>query len=101
RPVLSARFAVLVDAGNRANVTVYAVDANGLRTRSNFTDTRKQLQEFTDDRMMQVISGSSGSDQPLTRGFEKVEDMVKLDSRTGLARLAQDTRGVLLRPPHP
>src|SRR5206468_3247373 len=68
-PVLSARFDDLIDAANRSNVTVYAVDANGLRSRSNLADTRKQLQEFTDDRMMQVISGSSGSDQPLTRGL--------------------------------
>ena len=35
-PVLSARFDDLIDAANRSNVTVYAVDANGLRTRSNF-----------------------------------------------------------------
>jgi len=95
-PVLSARFDDLIDAANRSNVTVYAVDANGLRTRSNFTDTRRQLQEFTDDRMMQNISGSSGSSQPLTRGFERVEDTVRLDSRTGLARLAEDTGGFLV-----
>ena len=95
-PVLSARFDDLIDAANRSNVTVYAVDANGLRTRSNFADTRKQLQEFTDDRMMQIISGSSGSNQPLTRGFERVEDTVRLDSRTGLARLAEDTGGFLV-----
>ena len=95
-PVLSARFDDLIDAANRSNVTVYAVDANGLRSRSNLADTRKQLQEFTDDRMMQVISGSSGSDQPLTRGLERVEDMVRLDSRTGLARLAEDTGGFLV-----
>jgi hypothetical protein len=43
---------------------VYAVDANGLRTRATLADTRKQLQEFTDDRMMQNISGSSG---PISR----------------------------------
>ena len=95
-PVLSAKLDDLIDVANRSNVTVYAVDANGLRTRSNLADTRKELQEFTDDRMMQVMSGSSGSDQPLTRGFEKVEDMVRLDSRTGLARLASDTGGFLV-----
>ena len=95
-PVLSARFDDLIDAANRSNVTVYAVDANGLRTSSSSADTRKQLQEFTDDRMMQNISGGSGGDQPMTRGLERVEDMVKLDSRTGLARLAEDTGGFLV-----
>ena len=95
-PVLSARFDDLIDGANRSNVTVYAVDAHGLRTSSSSADTRKQLQEFTDDRMMQNISGGSGGDQPMTRGLERVEDMVKLDSRTGLARLAEDTGGFLV-----
>jgi VWFA-related protein len=94
-PVLSARFDDLIDAANRSNVTVYAVDASGLRTSSSSADTRKQLQEFTDDRMMQNISGTGG-DQPMTRGLERVEDMVRLDSRTGLARLAEDTGGFLV-----
>jgi VWFA-related protein len=95
-PVLSARFEDLIDVANRSNVTVYAVDAKGLRTSTSSADTRKQLQEFTDDRMMQNISGGSGGDQPLTRGLERVEDMVRLDSRTGLARLSQDTGGFLV-----
>jgi hypothetical protein len=46
--------------------------------------------------MMQNISGGSGGDQPMTRGLERVEDMVRLDSRTGLARLADDTGGFLV-----
>jgi hypothetical protein len=46
--------------------------------------------------MMQNISGGSGGDQPMTRGLERVEDMVRLDSRTGLARLAEDTGGFLV-----
>jgi VWFA-related protein len=95
-PVLSARFDDLIDAANRSNVTVYAVDANGLRTKSSSADTRKQLQEFTDDRMMQNVSGGSGSNRPMTRDLERVEDMVKLDSRTGLARIAEDTGGFLV-----
>jgi hypothetical protein len=32
----------------------------------------------------------------MTRGLERVEDMVRLDSRTGLARLAEDTGGFLV-----
>jgi VWFA-related protein len=95
-PVLSAKFDDLIDAANRSNVTIYAVDAKGLGTRSNFADTRKQIQEFTDDRMMQLLNGASGGDQPLSRGLERVEDMVRYDSRTGLARLAEDTGGFLV-----
>jgi hypothetical protein len=60
-PVLSARFDDLIDGANRSNVTVYAVDAKGLRTITSSAETRKQLEEFTDDRMMQNISGGSGA----------------------------------------
>ncbi len=94
-PALSARLDDLIAAANRANVTVYAVDAHGLRTKSSFTETRREMQEFVDERLLQTGSGSTGTNQPLTMGFERVEDMVRLDSRTGLARLADDTGGFL------
>ena len=95
-PALSARLDDLIAAANRANVTVYAVDAHGLRTKSSFTDTRREMQEFVDERLLQTGSGSTATNQPLTMGFERVEDMVRLDSRTGLARLADDTGGFLV-----
>jgi len=95
-PALSARLDDLIAAANRANVTVYAVDAHGLRTRSSFTDTRREMQEFVDERLLQTGSGSTGTNQPLSMGFERVEDLVRLDSRTGLARLADDTGGFLV-----
>jgi hypothetical protein len=95
-PALSARLDDLIAAANRANITVYAVDAHGLRTRSSFTDTRREMQEFVDERLLQTGSGSTATNQPLTMGFERVEDMVRLDSRTGLARLADDTGGFLV-----
>ena len=34
------------------------------------------------------------TEQPLTMSFERVEDTLRLDSRTGLARLAEDTGGL-------
>ena len=37
-PVLSARLDMLIDAANRANVTIYAVDTNGLRAKSTAND---------------------------------------------------------------
>jgi hypothetical protein len=54
------------------------------------------MQEFVDERLLQTGSGSTGTNQPLTMGFERVEDMIRLDSRTGLARLADDTGGFLV-----
>jgi hypothetical protein len=56
---------------------------------------QKELQTFADERLGQVASGSDRTEQPLTMAFERVEDTLRLDSRTGLARLAQDTGGFL------
>jgi VWFA-related protein len=95
-PVLAAKFDDLVSAANRANVTVYAVDAHGLRTHSASEETFHQVQELGETRIQQVTSGSSRTERPLMRDLERVEDMVRLDSRTGLARLANETGGFLV-----
>ncbi|MGH9372096.1 MAG: VWA domain-containing protein [Vicinamibacterales bacterium] len=95
-PALSARLDAVIDAANRANVTAYAVDAGGLRTRSALTNMRKEMQAFADDRFSQLAAGTDRTDQPLTMAFERVEDTLRLDSRTGLARLAEDTGGFLV-----
>jgi VWFA-related protein len=94
-PALSARLDRVIDAANRANVTAYAVDASGLRAKSTLTNMRKEMETFAEERMIQVASGSDRTEQPLTMAFERVEDTLKLDSRTGLARLAEDTGGFL------
>jgi VWFA-related protein len=95
-PVLSARLDAVIDAANRAHVTTYAIDANGLRTRSSSTGLLKEIQGFVDERTSQLSSGNDTTHEPMTMAFERVEDTLKLDSRTGLARLAQDTGGFLV-----
>src|SRR5439155_2465511 len=84
-PVLSARLDYVIDAANRANVTAYAVDAKGLRAKSTLANTRKAMEAFGEDRLSQVATGTDRTEQPLTMAFERVEDTLKLDSRTGLA----------------
>jgi len=94
-PVLSARLDYVIDAANRANVTAYAVDAKGLRAKSTLANTRKAMEAFGEDRLSQAATGTDRTEQPLTMAFERVEDTLRLDSRTGLARLAEDTGGFL------
>ena len=95
-PVLSARLDSVIDAANRANVTAYAIDAKGLRTISALADARKEMTNFAEDRVVQTSLGSTRSDQPLTMAFERVQDTIKLESRTGLAKLAEETGGFLV-----
>ncbi len=95
-PALSARLDTLIDAANRAHVTTYAIDAKGLRTRSSNETVSKEVNAFVTERTSQLSTGSDATNEPLTMSFERVEDTFKLDSRTGLARLAEDTGGFLI-----
>jgi VWFA-related protein len=95
-PALAARLDAVIEAANRANVTAYAIDAQGLRTKTGATTMKKEMDGFVEDRFSQLSSGSDRTNQPLTMAFERVEDTLKLDSRTGLAKLAEDTGGFLI-----
>jgi VWFA-related protein len=95
-PALSTRLDYVIEAANRANVTAYAVDAKGLRSKSSLTNARKEMEAFAEERLNQVSTGTDRTEQPLTMAFERVQDTLKLDSRTGLARLAEETGGFLV-----
>ncbi len=95
-PALAARLDAVIEAANRANVTTYAIDAHGLRTRTAAMTMKKEMDGFVEDRFSQLASGSDRTNQPLTMAFERVEDTLNLDSRTGLAKLAEDTGGFLV-----
>ena len=95
-PALTARLDAVIDAANRANVTAYAVDAKGLRAKSTMENARKELGAFVEDRLSEGSSGRDRSDQPMSMAMERVENTLKLDSRAGLARLAEETGGFLI-----
>jgi VWFA-related protein len=95
-PALSARLDWVIDVANRANITAYAVDAKGLRAKSAMEASRKEMTAFAEERFNQLATGTDRTDQPLTMAFERVEDTIKLDSRTGLARLSEETGGFLV-----
>jgi VWFA-related protein len=96
-PALEANLQAVVEAANRANITVYAIDASGLRVVSGTTETRKEIEETNKERLRQLASPNDYTDQPMMRLVERTEDLLRLDSHTGLARLAQDTGGFLVR----
>ena len=95
-PALAAKLDLVIDVANRSNVTTYAVDANGLRAKSTLTNMRKEMDTFAEERRVQNDTGVTRTDVPLTMSFERVEDTLRIDSRTGLARLAADTGGFLV-----
>jgi VWFA-related protein len=95
-PALSARLDFVIETANRANVTAYAVDAKGLRAKSSLAAPKKEMDAFAEERLNQVSTGTDRTEQPLSMALERVEETLKLDSRTGLARLSEDTGGFLV-----
>ena len=95
-PSLVSKLDSVIDAANRANVTAYAVDAKGLRAISTLVDARKEMANFVEDRAQQTTLGADRSGEPMTMAMERVQDTITLDSRTGLAKLADETGGFLI-----
>jgi VWFA-related protein len=92
-PAVERLFRGVVDAANRANVSIYTMDAAGLRAESEQAKIRDLVNQAA--RVGIETSRSSGSnDAPLTKRLEKNEDVLRQDPRTGLAELAQDTGGL-------
>jgi VWFA-related protein len=96
-PALQAHLQSVIEAANRVNVTVYAVDASGLRAISGTRETRAEIEEAGKERMRQLSSPTMLTEEPIMRLVERTEDLVRFDSQGGLAYLAEQTGGFLVR----
>src|SRR4051794_39312027 len=66
-PVLQTQLQSVVEAANRANITIYTVDATGLRVMSSTTDTRREVQALGEQRLRDAAMPESRTEGPLTR----------------------------------
>jgi VWFA-related protein len=96
-PALQSQLRAVIEAANRSNVSVYAIDATGLRAVSANDDVRREIDDAGKVRMRQLGSTSDYTDEPLTRAVERAEDLLKFNSQGGLARLSEETGGFLVR----
>ena len=95
-PSLEARLDSVVGAANRANVSVYTIDAAGLSAESSLRETRRELDQTAEERLRAAtLPDTTGG--PMLRPIERSEDLLRLDRQGGLARLAEDTGGFLVR----
>jgi VWFA-related protein len=95
-PAMQARLDGLVSAANRANVSVYAIDAAGLRAQSTPSETRREIEEAGQERLRQTAVSRDPTNGPMSRMVERTEDLLRLDPHGGLDRLAADTGGFLI-----
>ena len=92
-PAVQRLFLGVVAAANRANVSIYAMDAAGLRAESEQGKIRDQVNRAAGGGGG-VLSHATG-DAPLSKAMEKNEDVLRQDPHSGLGTLAQDTGGLL------
>lgn len=96
-PAVMTKFPAVVNAANRANVSIYAIDAGGLRAESNTLEASRELNSIAAARMNQQARGNDrGSSGPYMRALERNEDLLRFDPRSGLGMLSDQTGGFLI-----
>jgi VWFA-related protein len=95
-PNVQQHFRSVINAANRANVSVYTVDAAGLRAESTLQAAREEINARSRRRMdgLDRVMNSTGG--PLTKGLERNEDLLNYSPESGLTQLAQQTGGAFI-----
>jgi VWFA-related protein len=94
---VKARFSDVIASANRANVSVYTMDAAGLRTESMAKETRDEMEQAMRRRQQVLESGRDDAGGAMTKSLERNEDLLTLDPSSGLGRLANETGGFLIQ----
>ena len=92
---VKSRFTSVIATANRANVSIYPMDAAGLRTESTLTATREGVQGAS-SRRMNANPTSLPNDRPMTEALENNEALLQADPHSGLGLLADQTGGFLI-----
>jgi VWFA-related protein len=96
-PNVLHQFDSVIHTANRANVSVYTMDAAGLRVLSMNDETRKELMQAGNERIRQLEAGNNGATNgPMTGFLERNEDRLR-GTEAGLGRLANQTGGFMIR----
>lgn len=90
------KFQSVISAANRANVSIYTIDAAGLRIEGGTVETARELNSLAAQRMQQVGRSADTAGAPYMKALEKNEDLLRLDPRGGLSVLANETGGFLI-----
>ena len=96
-PSVIQKFPSVINAANRANVSIYSIDAAGLRTVGGTTEAARELNSIAGAAMAQQARGSErGANGPYLRALERNEDLLRFDPRSGLGQLSDQTGGFLI-----
>jgi len=92
---VSANFRTVISNANRANVSIYAVDAVGLRAQSADAESGRAMTALGQQRAAQATS-STDSFSSMMRDSERNEELVRNNPEGVLGQLANETGGLLI-----
>jgi VWFA-related protein len=97
-PNLEEAYRSAISEANRANVSIYAVDARGLDTGRALDQSRQMLDKSGRNSQAQLVSGAS--QRPVTvddvMNSETAEGALRADTQNALRALAEETSGALI-----
>lgn len=95
-PAVESPFRAVISNANRAGVSIYAVDAAGLRATSADAETGRALIALGSQRVRQAASNREPG-RPMMRDLERNEDLLRYNPDSGLGQLADQTGGFLVK----
>jgi VWFA-related protein len=93
-PAVEPRFRSVIASANRRNVSIYTLDAAGLRVHSQQEQTSSQLAELT---KAAVAGTERDPNTKYTEGLEQNEAMLRSSPEAGLTMLSAQTGGMLIQ----
>jgi hypothetical protein len=93
-PAIEPRFRSVIDTANRRNVSLYAMDAAGLRVHSQQQETAIQLTEITQSAVTGV---ERSNNRKWSEDLERNETLLKSDPAAALGILTGQTGGLLIQ----
>lgn len=96
-PYLDEPFRSVISAANKANVSVYALDARGLMSGSQNGNAARALQNAADSSKRQAQStGGQAVTRDQAAVFDTADNSTRLNSENSLAELSDGTGGFLI-----
>jgi len=93
-PSVEPRFRSVIDTANRRNVSLYALDAAGLRVHSQQAETANQLADITKPAVTGVERSNNSK---WSEDLERNEMLLKSDPAAALGILTMQTGGLLIQ----
>lgn len=93
-PAVEARFRSIITTANRKNVSVYALDAAGLRVHSKQRETAQEIGSLASAT---VFGGERDEGRKWSEDLERNEELLKMDPSASLGMLTSQTGGLLIQ----